>query len=34
MKDEKILQEEILSDEELKEISGGSCYESADDSRF
>ena len=34
MKDEKILQEEMLSDEQLEQVAGGTCYETADDSRF
>ena len=34
MKDDKILQEEKLSDEELEKVSGGTNAETADDSRF
>ncbi len=34
MKDEKFLQEEILSDEELEKISGGDIGDTSDDSKF
>ena len=34
MKDKKFLQEEMLSDAELENVSGGTCYETANDSRF
>ena len=34
MKDEKILQEEILSDEELEHVSGGEPNQTAGDSEF
>jgi len=34
MKDEKILQDELMSDEELDQVAGGNCYQMADDSRF
>lgn len=34
MKDEKFLQEEILSDEELDEVVGGSLYDSYMDAKF
>ena len=34
MKDEKILQDEILSEEELEQVAGGTPGETADDSRF
>ena len=34
MNDEKILADEILSDEELDNVAGGSCYEIAEDSYF
>ena len=32
--DEKILQDEIMSADELDGVAGGDCYETADDSRF
>ena len=34
MADEKILQDELMSDEELDQVAGGNCYQMADDSRF
>lgn len=34
MKDEKILQDELMTNEELDEVAGGACYETANDSRF
>ena len=34
MMDEKILQDEIMSADELDAVAGGDCYETADDSRF
>ena len=34
MKDEKILQDELMTDEELDNVAGGTLYEMADDSRF
>lgn len=34
MKDEKFLQEEVLSDEELDEVVGGSLYDSYLDAKF
>ena len=34
MADEKILKDEVMSDEELDGVAGGDCYQTADDSRF
>jgi len=34
MADEKILQDELMTDEQLEQVAGGNCIESADDSRF
>ena len=34
MKDEKILQFEMMSEEELENVAGGTCAETANDSRF
>ena len=32
--DEKILQDEMMSADELDAVAGGDCHETADDSRF
>lgn len=34
MADEKKFAEEKMSDDELEQVAGGDCYETADDSRF